>query len=91
MYLGRPWRKDAACCWLHCRLSEEIHPDGWDNWNNPENEANACFAEYENSGRGAAAVRAFGTVNDAETLQKQPENLTALRTMFDVKGINCAK
>ena len=33
-----------------------------------------------------AAVRAFGTVNDAETLQKQLENLTALRTMFDVEG-----
>ncbi len=33
-----------------------------------------------------AAVQAFGTVNDAETLQKQLENLTALRTMFDVRA-----
>lgn len=32
------------------------------------------------------AARAFGTVNAPETLQKQPENLTALRAMFDVEG-----
>ena len=86
VYLGRPWRKDAACCWLHCQLSEEIHPDGWDNWNNPENETTARFAEYENTGTGAAAARAFGTVNAPETLQKQLSNLTALRAMFDVKA-----
>lgn len=33
-----------------------------------------------------AAVRAFGTVNAPETLQKQLGNLTALRAMFDVEG-----
>lgn len=33
-----------------------------------------------------AAARAFGTVNAPETLQKQLENLTALRAMFDVEG-----
>lgn len=35
-----------------------------------------------------AAVQGFDTVNDAEPLQKQLENLTALRTMFDVRENN---
>ena len=29
VYLGRPWRADAACYWLDCALSDEVCADGW--------------------------------------------------------------
>ena len=45
VYLGRPWRADAACYWLDCVLSDEVCTDGWDNWRDPENEKTARFGE----------------------------------------------
>lgn len=38
---------------IHCELPKEIHPHGWDNWRNPENEKTARYAEYNNSGVGS--------------------------------------
>lgn len=84
VYLGRPWRQDAACYWMDCTLSEEIAPAGWDNWNDPANEKTARFGEYHSIG--GAAVRAFGSVDDAEEYRRQCKNLAALRGLFEVKG-----
>ncbi|MCS6897267.1 MAG: pectinesterase family protein, partial [Nitrospira sp.] len=52
-YLGRPWRPHAAVAFLHCELSANINPLGWDNWRNPENEKTARFREFRNYGPGA--------------------------------------
>lgn len=53
-YLGRPWRPYAATLFMHCNLGAHIRPEGWHNWNNPANETTARYAEYRNSGAGAA-------------------------------------
>lgn len=82
VYLGRPWRAYARVFWLDCDLSAEIHPDGWDNWNDPANEATVHFGESGSTGPGAAPRRAFGTVNDVGETDKMRRMLTDFRKEF---------
>ncbi len=53
VYLGRPWRPYGQTAFVHCELDPLVKSEGWHNWNKPENESTAYFAEYENSGPGA--------------------------------------
>ena len=52
-YLGRPWRDYARVVFMECYLGQHIKPEGWHNWDQPEREKTAFFAEYKNTGRGA--------------------------------------
>jgi pectinesterase len=52
--LGRPWRPYASVTYIECVIGKHIIPAGWDNWRNPANEKTARYAEYRNSGEGAA-------------------------------------
>ncbi len=52
-YLGRPWRPYSNTVFLQCELGSHINPEGWHNWNKPEAEQTAFYAEYENFGPGA--------------------------------------
>ena len=52
-YLGRPWRPYGKSVFVNCRLGNQIKPEGWNNWGDPEKEKTAFFAEYNNSGPGA--------------------------------------
>ncbi|MHC1704220.1 MAG: pectinesterase family protein [Tenuifilaceae bacterium] len=53
VYLGRPWRPFAATLFMNCELGSHILPQGWENWNNPENEKTARYSEYKNTGPGS--------------------------------------
>jgi len=53
-YLGRPWRAYAKVVFINCELGKHIRSEGWHNWNKKENESTAYYAEYNNSGEGAA-------------------------------------
>lgn len=53
VYLGRPWRPFAATVFIKCDLGDHIRPEGWHNWDNPDNEKTARYAEYRSSGPGA--------------------------------------
>lgn len=53
VYLGRPWRTYAYTLFKECDLKGNIKPEGWNNWGKKENEANARYAEYKNTGSGA--------------------------------------
>jgi pectinesterase len=55
LFLGRPWRAYAKTVFINCELPKVIAPQGWDNWNNPENEKTVFYAEYNNIGEGASA------------------------------------
>ncbi|QTQ10966.1 pectin methylesterase [Treponema parvum] len=48
VYLGRPWREFAKCCWMNCDLSDVICDEAWDNWRNAENEKTCRFSVYKN-------------------------------------------
>lgn len=55
-YLGRPWRNFAKTVFLNCFLDKHIRPEGWHNWNKPEAESTAFYAEYNSYGPGADAA-----------------------------------
>lgn len=52
-HLGRPWREYAAVAFINCELPDELIDAGWHNWDKPEREVTARFAEYRNYGPGA--------------------------------------
>jgi pectinesterase len=51
--LGRPWRDNAAVVYLHTEMSDVVRPAGWNNWQKPERELTARYAEFASSGPGA--------------------------------------
>lgn len=51
--LGRPWRDDASVTWLHTEMPANVSPAGWSNWNRPQREKTARYAEFSTSGQGA--------------------------------------
>lgn len=53
VYLGRPWRPYASTYFIECEMPEQIRPEGWHNWGNPENENTARYGEYGSKGPGA--------------------------------------
>ncbi|MCB9082470.1 MAG: pectin esterase [Lewinellaceae bacterium] len=54
VYLGRPWRDFAKTAFLFCDMGPHILPAGWDNWSSPSREKTTVYAEYGNTGPGAA-------------------------------------
>ncbi|RRJ65083.1 pectin methylesterase [Paenibacillus oralis] len=71
VYLGRPWREYAQTVFIHCLMGEHIHPGGWDNWNNPANEATVRYLELGTGTRDAGRLRSSrvpwaGWIEDAE-------------------------
>lgn len=58
VYLGRPWRPYAKTVFINCQLGKHIVPQGWDPWKGdamfPDKEKTVFYAEYSNSGEGAA-------------------------------------
>jgi pectinesterase len=54
VYLGRPWRDHARTVFLNSWMGPHIRPEGWSNWSRPETERTAFYAEYGDTGPGAA-------------------------------------
>ncbi|MDT0645153.1 pectinesterase family protein [Zunongwangia sp. F260] len=55
VYLGRPWREYAQTVFINTTMGDHIKKDGWHNWNKPEAENTAFYAEFASEGPGAAA------------------------------------
>ena len=53
LYLGRPWRDYGYTLFMHCQLPAAVVPEGWHRWE-PQREKTARYAEFENTGEGAA-------------------------------------
>lgn len=53
-HLGRPWRMHAATIFMHCELGDCIRPEGWQKWNVANPGETVRYAEYRNTGPGAA-------------------------------------
>jgi pectinesterase len=56
VYLSRPWRPYAQAVYIHCDLGKHILPVGWNNWGKKGNEETVFYAEYRNTGEGAATA-----------------------------------
>lgn len=52
-YLGRPWRPYAKTVFINSYLGNHIKPEGWHNWDKPEAEKTAFYAEHNSKGPGA--------------------------------------
>ncbi|GEM_PF-62368 len=80
VYLGRPWRIYAKTVFIHCHLAEHIAPQGWHNWNKPEAQQTAFYAEYENYGDGAdisARVDWSRQLTEQQAAQYTPQKILA--------------
>jgi pectinesterase len=53
-YLGRPWRPWAKTVFIRCYLDKQIKKAGWHNWDKPDAEKTAYYAEYASTGPGAS-------------------------------------
>lgn len=59
-YLGRPWGAYAKTVFIECELGAHILKEGWHNWEKPgkpDTEKNSYYAEYGNTGPGAAGKK----------------------------------
>lgn len=52
-YLGRPWRAFSSVVYLNTEMSDVVRAVGWHNWNFPEREKTARYAEFNSRGPGA--------------------------------------
>ncbi|MCO5572931.1 hypothetical protein L7F22_026692 [Adiantum nelumboides] len=52
-YLGRPWAPYARVVYAYTYLDACIRPEGWNNWNNADNETTAEYYEYRCHGPGS--------------------------------------
>ncbi len=78
IYLGRPWRPFASVTFLNTEMPAEIRPEGWHNWNDPEREKTARFAEHQSAGPGAnpsARVPWSRQLTDAEAGALTPQRV----------------
>jgi len=79
LYMGRPWRAFAKTVFIRCQLPKAIAAEGWDNWNNPENEKTVFYAEYKNSGAGAGINK---RVSWSKQLSKKEARGYTLKNIF---------
>lgn len=69
VYLSRPWRPDAKAVYIRCDLGKHILPAGWHNWNKPEAEQRAFYAEYGSTGGGANTTGRVAWSHQLENLE----------------------
>lgn len=87
VYLGRPWRAYAKTVFIKSQLPEQIAPQGWNNWSNPDNETTVLYAEYKNSGKGADAGK---RVPWAKQLTDREAKAYTLENIFDICNTDMA-
>ena len=78
LYLGRPWRANAKTVFIKCDLPKAIVPEGWNNWNNPENEKTVFYAEYKSTGEGAAPGKRIKWSRQLNDKQAQAYSLATI-------------
>ena len=82
-YLGRPWRSWSNVVFVQCSLGKHIVAQGWDNWNNPNNEKTAFYAEYKSNDAGAEVA---GRVKWSRQLTEKEAGNYTLATIFSNEG-----
>jgi pectinesterase len=86
VFLGRPWRPYAKTVFMNTAMGSHIVPEGWNPWKGdamfPEKEKTAYYAEYQNTGAGAATK---GRVAWSKQLTKSEAKL------YTIKNILCGK
>lgn len=84
LYFGRPWRAYSKTAFIGCTLPEQMAPEGWNNWGNPENEKTTLYAEYNNTGKGAVTAK---RVSWAKMLTANEAKAYTLDNIFAPTGL----
>jgi pectinesterase len=79
-YLGRPWRAHSSVIFLNTEMSGVVRPEGWHNWNFPEREKTARYAEYASRGPGGDSR---SRVRWSRQLSKTEARALTPRKVFD--------
>jgi pectinesterase len=77
-YLGRPWGDFAKTVFMQSKLPAFIKPEGWHNWGRPAAEQTVQYAEYKNTGEGAATgkrARWSSQLNKEEAKKYSAKNI----------------
>ncbi|RFB18385.1 pectin esterase [Bacillus sp. HNG] len=82
VFLGRPWRPYAHTVFINTWMGEHIHPDGWDNWRNEENEKTARYFEFDSTGPGSESS---GRVRWAKQLTEEQVAKYTMENIFYLK------
>jgi pectinesterase len=85
-YLGRPWRAHSAVTFLETEMSGAVRPEGWHNWNFPEREKTARYAEYGSTGAGAAQGARVGWAR--RLTKSEVKNITPEKVLAGGDGWN---
>lgn len=87
-FLGRPWRPYAKTVFIGCSLGRQIKPAGWDNWGKTENEKTVYYAEYNNTGEGAATAQRVKWANQLSGTQAGEYTLSHIFGDWAVENAN---
>lgn len=77
--LGRPWRPYSKVVYMHTVMGPHIRLDGWSDWNDEKRAATARYAEFENTGPGAATAN---RVTWAKQLTPAEAKLITVKTVL---------
>ncbi len=87
VYLGRPWRSYAKTVFIRTDMGKHILPEGWHPWTGdkmfPDKDKTAYYAEYANTGEGAATssrVKWAKQLTKKQAKEYTIENIFAGRT-----------
>ncbi len=88
-YLGRPWRAFGGAIFLNTEMSDVVRPEGWHNWNAPEREKTARYAEFKSTGPGAPNANANARVAWARHLtEAEAKAITLEKVLSGADGWN---
>jgi pectinesterase len=79
VYLGRPWGEFARTVFIATEMDQHILPAGWHNWNKPNAEKTAFYAEYASKGPGGDSS---GRVPWSYQLSRKEAKAYTLRTIL---------
>lgn len=83
VFLGRPWRPYAQTVFIRTEMGAHIIPEGWHHWPGdqmfPNKEKTAFYAEYGNTGPGAATK---SRVSWAKVLSRKEAKKYTLQNIF---------
>ncbi|MFD0680856.1 MULTISPECIES: pectinesterase family protein [unclassified Paenibacillus] len=86
VFLGRPWRPHAHTAFINTWMGAHIHAEGWDHWDDPNNESTVRYYEYGSTGPGA---NQFSRVGWSKLLtQEEAEQMTPAHILAGIDGWN---
>ena len=88
-FLGRPWRPYSATTFLNTEMSDVVRPAGWDNWQKPEREQTARYAEFHSTGPGASPTERAKWSRQLSA--EEAKGITAETVLRGADGWNPAK